>query len=44
MNLLVLIDLLKLANAEEIVNGEKKGELGEILIRCNNILYIREIT
>lgn len=44
MNLLVNNDVIQLANAEEVVNGEKKGELGEILIRCNNILYIREIT
>jgi hypothetical protein len=34
--------LIQLTNAEEVVNGESKGELGEILIRCNNILYIRE--
>lgn len=34
--------LTQLTNAEEVVNGESKGELGEILIRCNNILYIRE--
>jgi small nuclear ribonucleoprotein (snRNP)-like protein len=33
---------IQLTNAEEVVNGESKGELGEILIRCNNILYIRE--
>lgn len=32
----------QLTNAEEVVNGESRGELGEILIRCNNILYIRE--
>jgi small nuclear ribonucleoprotein F len=42
MNLLVRNRLKQLTNAEEVVNGESKGELGEILIRCNNILYIRE--
>ena len=36
--------LIQLTNACEVVGGEKKSELGEILIRCNNILYIREIT
>ena len=34
MNLLLL-------HAEEIINGEGKGELGEILVRCNNVLYVR---
>jgi len=29
-------------NAEEWVKGECKGNLGEILIRCNNVLYLRE--
>lgn len=33
---------MQLTNAEEVVAGESRGELGEILIRCNNILYIRE--
>jgi small nuclear ribonucleoprotein F len=33
---------MQLTNAEEVVSGESRGELGEILIRCNNILYIRE--
>ena len=33
---------LLLTNAEEVVAGESKGEIGDILIRCNNILYIRE--
>lgn len=28
MNLLVIVSLCQLANAEEVVNGEKKGELG----------------
>lgn len=32
---------LKLGNAEEIENGKSNGALGEIFIRCNNVLYIR---
>ena len=32
---------IHLAGAEEYINGELKGNLGEILVRCNNILYIR---
>ncbi|CAI9105447.1 OLC1v1004372C2 [Oldenlandia corymbosa var. corymbosa] len=34
---------LQLANAEEYVDGESKGNLGEILIRCNNVLYLRGV-
>ncbi|XP_015929811.1 small nuclear ribonucleoprotein F [Parasteatoda tepidariorum] len=34
---------LQLANTEEYINGEPKGNLGEVLIRCNNILYIRGV-
>ena len=33
---------VQLANAEELVDGEVAGSLGEVLIRCNNVLYIRE--
>ena len=29
-----------LSNAEEWMNGKKKGDVGEVLIRCNNVLYI----
>nr|ODN93967.1 small nuclear ribonucleoprotein F [Cryptococcus depauperatus CBS 7841] len=32
---------LQLANAEEIENGKSNGALGEVFIRCNNVLYIR---
>ena len=32
---------LQLANAEEYVDGDSTGNLGEILIRCNNVLYMR---
>ena len=33
---------LQLANTEEFVDGAFAGNLGEVLIRCNNVLYIRE--
>jgi small nuclear ribonucleoprotein F len=33
---------IQLLNTEEWQNDECKGILGEILIRCNNVLYIRE--
>lgn len=42
--LLVSVDSymnLQLANTEEIINGEKCGNLGEVLIRCNNVMYVR---
>jgi len=32
---------LQLAQTEEIVDGNVQGQLGEVLIRCNNVLYIR---
>jgi small nuclear ribonucleoprotein F len=32
---------LQLGNTEEFENGEMTGELGEVLIRCNNVLYVR---
>ncbi|PAA94101.1 hypothetical protein BOX15_Mlig017958g1, partial [Macrostomum lignano] len=32
---------LQLANAEEFIDGCQTGHLGEMLIRCNNVLYIR---
>ncbi|CAJ0949755.1 unnamed protein product, partial [Mesorhabditis belari] len=31
---------VQMANAEEYIDGTNTGALGEILIRCNNILYI----
>ncbi|KAI9477551.1 putative small nuclear ribonucleoprotein F [Coemansia mojavensis] len=35
---------IQLANAEEFENGNSNGVLqGELLIRCNNILYVRQI-
>jgi len=33
---------LQLGNTEEWVGGELAGNLGEVLIRCNNVLYVRE--
>ena len=32
---------LQLANTEEYIDGELTGNLGEVLIRCNNVLYMR---
>ncbi|KAG0323161.1 hypothetical protein BGZ97_012879 [Linnemannia gamsii] len=31
---------LQLANTEEFVDGVSAGTLGEVLIRCNNVLYL----
>lgn len=32
---------LQLADTEEFVEGESSGNLGEIFIRCNNVLHMR---
>ena len=32
---------LQLTNTEEFINGEFAGKLGEVLIRCNNVLYVK---
>ncbi|KAJ3653837.1 hypothetical protein Zmor_013069 [Zophobas morio] len=32
---------LQLANTEEYIEGSMTGNLGEVLIRCNNVLFIR---
>eukprot|EP01031_Cornospumella_fuschlensis_P028403 gene28403-34290_t len=32
---------LQMTNTEEYVDGELAGSLGEVLIRCNNVLYLR---
>lgn len=32
---------LQLASSEEWIGGKFAGNLGEVLIRCNNVLYIR---
>ncbi|KAN0139996.1 small nuclear ribonucleoprotein SmF [Lactarius tabidus] len=34
---------LQLANTEEFQNGESNGTLGEVFIRCNNVLYITQV-
>mmetsp|Transcript_10193 Transcript_10193/g.11103 ORF Transcript_10193/g.11103 Transcript_10193/m.11103 type:complete len:82 (+) Transcript_10193:49-294(+) len=33
---------LHIADADEYIEGSMAGHLGEILIRCNNVLYLRE--
>jgi small nuclear ribonucleoprotein F len=33
---------MQLAQSEEFIDGSCTGSLGEILIRCNNVLYIKE--
>lgn len=32
---------LQLADADEWADGRSTGALGEVLIRCNNVLYLR---
>uniref|UniRef100_A0A674IUR4 Sm protein F n=1 Tax=Terrapene triunguis TaxID=2587831 RepID=A0A674IUR4_9SAUR len=34
---------MQLANTEEYIDGALSGHLGEVLIRCNNILYLRGV-
>jgi hypothetical protein len=48
VNLGVLVSVdqymnVQLGNAIEYIDEQNKGPLGEILIRCNNILYISGI-
>ena len=31
-------------NTEEIIEGHSTGTLGEVLIRCNNVLFVKECT
>ena len=33
----------QLASTEEWIDGNFSGQLGEVLIRCNNVLYIRGV-
>ena len=33
----------QLANTEEYIDGGCTGNLGEVLVRCNNVLYIRGV-
>lgn len=32
----------QLGETEEWINEECAGELGDVMIRCNNVLYVRE--
>lgn len=34
---------LQLSGAEEYVEDQSQGHLEKLLVRCNNILYIREV-
>ncbi|ELW58709.1 Small nuclear ribonucleoprotein F [Tupaia chinensis] len=34
---------MQLANTEENIDGALSGHLGEVLITCNNIFYIRGV-
>ena len=34
----------QLAETEEYIDGQLAGNLGEVLIRCNNVLYMREVS
>ncbi|CAM6092229.1 unnamed protein product [Calypogeia fissa] len=34
---------LQLASTEEFIDGQFTGNLGEVLIRCNNVLYLRGV-
>lgn len=34
----------QLAEATEWVNGENRGLLGDIIVRCNNVLYVQLLT
>ncbi|KAJ8007032.1 hypothetical protein DPEC_G00113360 [Dallia pectoralis] len=34
---------MQLANTEEYADGALAGHLGEVLVRCNNVLYIRGV-
>ncbi|CAH7120838.1 LOC101844346 [Phodopus roborovskii] len=34
---------MQLANTEEYIDGALSGHLGEVLLRCNNVLYIRGV-
>ncbi|GAA6035179.1 hypothetical protein NBRC10512_006238 [Rhodotorula toruloides] len=36
-----LARLVQLANTEEYQDGQSVGSLGEVFIRCNNVLHIR---
>mmetsp|Transcript_18658 Transcript_18658/g.24031 ORF Transcript_18658/g.24031 Transcript_18658/m.24031 type:complete len:96 (+) Transcript_18658:167-454(+) len=35
---------LQLIDTEEYLDGQMAGKLGEVLIRCNNVLYIQALS
>lgn len=39
--MVMMIWWVQLTQTEEFVDGAFQGNLGEVLIRCNNVLYIR---
>ncbi|KAG5407338.1 hypothetical protein IGI04_013457 [Brassica rapa subsp. trilocularis] len=41
---LSLATVSQLGNTEEYIDGQLTGNLGEILIRCNNVLYVRGVS
>lgn len=32
---------MQLGDTEEFIDGAIAGNLGEVLVRCNNVLYVR---
>ncbi|EKX40239.1 hypothetical protein GUITHDRAFT_43352, partial [Guillardia theta CCMP2712] len=32
---------IQLENTQEFIEDQFQGDLGEVLIRCNNVLYVR---
>jgi small nuclear ribonucleoprotein F len=38
-----MVIYLQMAQVEEIVDGKTTGTLGEVLIRCNNVLYVSQV-
>ncbi|XP_048537210.1 probable small nuclear ribonucleoprotein F [Triticum urartu] len=34
---------LQLADTEEYIDGQFSGNLGDILVRCNNVMYMRGV-
>ncbi|KAJ3282046.1 hypothetical protein HK104_011123 [Borealophlyctis nickersoniae] len=34
---------MQLSHTEEYIDGASTGVLGEVLVRCNNILYVRRL-
>lgn len=41
-NIRLIFYASQLSDAEEFIDGAFAGNLGEILIRCNNVMYMRE--